>query len=124
MLNALTAGASHIYLACGVTDFRKQVKGLSAVIRGQFHLDPYASSSIFLFCNKKRNALKILRYDSNGFLLVSKYLLDDQKFQWPRNKDEVRDINPMQFQWLLQGIAIDQKKALHDVDISEENSCF
>ena len=29
-----------------------------------------------------------------------------------------------QFEWLLQGIEIDQKKALHSVDISAENSCF
>lgn len=68
--------------------------------------------------------MKALRYDSNGFLLASKSLLDDQKFLWPKSKEEIRDITSTQFEWLLQGIEIDQKHTLHSVDISPENTCF
>lgn len=50
--------------------------------------------------------------------------MDNQKFSWPKSEKEVRSITQTQFEWLLQGIEIDQKKALHSVDISSENSCF
>ena len=124
MLRKITDGVEHIYLAVGATDFRNQIPGLTALVQSRFHLDPYSSACLFLFCNKKRTAMKALRYDSNGFLLASKSLLDDQKFLWPKSKEEIRDITSTQFEWLLQGIEIDQKHTLHSVDISPENTCF
>ena len=36
MLNLITQGAEHIYLACGPTDFRKQIEGLAAVVSLRF----------------------------------------------------------------------------------------
>jgi len=100
----------HIYLACGGTDFRKQISGLVAMVHMQFKLDPYNGSCAFIFCNKKWNGIKILRYDSNGFILVSKKLLEDMKFQWPRTPEEVKEISFQQVEWLLQGLEIEQKK--------------
>ena len=114
----------HIYLACGVTDFRKQISGLVAMVHMQFRLDPYKGSCAFIFCNKKRNGIKILRYDSNGFILASKKLLEDMKFQWPRTPEEVKEISFRQVEWLLQGLEIEQKKALHEVKADLKNSCF
>ena len=114
----------HIYLACGVTDFRKQISGLVAMVHMQFRLDPYKGSCAFIFCNKKRNGIKILRYDSNGFILASKKLLEDMKFQWPRTPEEVKEISFRQVEWLLQGLEIEQKKALHEVRADLKNSCF
>ena len=114
----------HIYLACGVTDFRKQINGLVAMVHMQFRLDPYKGSCAFIFCNKKRNGIKILRYDSNGFILASKKLLEDMKFQWPRKPEEVKEISFQQVEWLLQGLEIEQKKALHEVRADLKNSCY
>ncbi|MDE6830314.1 MAG: IS66 family insertion sequence element accessory protein TnpB [Lachnospiraceae bacterium] len=42
MLNLITQGAEHIYLACGPTDFRKQIEGLAALVSLRYHLDPYS----------------------------------------------------------------------------------
>ena len=39
----------HIYLACGVTDFRKQINGLVAMVHMQFRLDTYNGSCAFIF---------------------------------------------------------------------------
>ena len=114
----------HLFLACGVTDFRKQISGLFAMVQMQFRLDPYKGSCAFIFCNKKRKSIKILRYDSNGFILASKKLLEDMKFQWPRTPDEVKEISYQQVEWLLQGLEIEQKKALHEVRTDLKNSCF
>ena len=46
------------------------------------------------------------------------------KFQWPRNKDEVKEITKQQLEWLLDGLEIEQKHAHHSVDLSSENTCF
>ena len=124
MMRRFLSDTDHIYLACGVTDFRKQISGLVAMVHMQFKLDPYSGSSAFIFCNKKRNRIKILRYDANGFILASKRLLEDMKFQWPRTPEEVKEISYRQVEWLLQGLEIEQKKALHEVRADLKNSCF
>ena len=124
MMRRFLSDTDHIYLACGVTDFRKQISGLVAMVHMQFRLDPYKGSCAFIFCNKKRNGIKILRYDSNGFILASKKLLEDMKFQWPRTPEEVKEISFKQVEWLLEGLEIEQKKALHEVRADLKNSCF
>ena len=113
-------GAQHIYLALGATDFRKQQNGLAALVSLKFKLNPYSGTSVFLFCNKRHTSLRALRWDRNGFILVTKFLSDDMKFQWPKNEGEVRDITKRQMEWLLDGLQIDQKKAHREsIDTAE-----
>ena len=124
MMRRFTKGADRIFLACGCTDFRKQITGLAGMVQIQFKLDPYQESYVFIFCNKKRDAIKVLRYDNNGFILATKKLLDDMKFQWPRTPDEVKEISHQQVEWLLQGLAVEQKKAHHEVKMDIRKTCF
>lgn len=123
MMSRFILDADHIFLACGATDFRRQIPGLVAMVQIQFKLDPYQGSYVFLFCNKKKDGIKALRYDANGFVLASKKLLDDMKFQWPRCPEEVKEISLQQVEWLLQGLEIEQKKAHHEVKMNLKNSC-
>ena len=120
----LAEDADHIYLACGATDFRKQISGLTAMVSMQFQFDPYQGKHVFIFCNKKRDTIKVLRYDNNGFILASKQLLDDMCFQWPRPSAEVKEISFQQIEWLLQGLQIEQKHAHHPVRVDHKHSCF
>lgn len=41
--------------------------------------------------------------------------LEGGRFQWPRSKEEVRDITWQEFRWLMEGLSIDQPKALKKV---------
>ena len=119
MMRHIADGADHIYLALGATDFRKQQNGLISLVALKLKLDPHAGASVFLFCNKSHNALCALRWDGNGFILVTKSLSEEMKFQWPKNQGEVRNITRRQLEWLLEGLQIDQKKAHPDnVDTS------
>ena len=124
MMRRLMQDADRIFIACGATDFRKQIPELVALVSIQFKLDPYQGNHVFIFCNKKKDSIKVLRYDSNGFILATKKLLDDLKFQWPRTPEEVKEISFRQVEWLLQGLEIEQKKAHHRVKINKENTCF
>ena len=41
MLENFIRNATHIYFACGATDFRKQTESLASLVSAQFKLDPY-----------------------------------------------------------------------------------
>lgn len=126
MIEAFIKEAEHIYIACGITDFRKQMETLCSLVINKFNLDPYVGSSVFIFCNRKRNAIKVLRFEDNGFILAHKKLIevDKMKFQWPRNEEEVKDITLEQLRWLLQGLNIDQKNALKKYKLSKNEVAF
>lgn len=100
----------HIYIVCGPTDMRKSIDGLAALVQQQFRLDLFANSA-FLFCGRRRDRMKVLLWDGDGFLLLYKRL-EDGKFSWPRNEQEVRNITREQFIWLMQGLSVDQPKAI------------
>ncbi|MGL4799004.1 MAG: IS66 family insertion sequence element accessory protein TnpB [Cellulosilyticaceae bacterium] len=124
MLSRLLKDTEHIYIACQPTDFRKQIDGLVALVTMHFKLDPFSKGCAFIFCNKRKNAIKVLRYDENGFILATKKLLEDLKFQWPKTPDDVRKITSQQMEWLLQGLELEPKKRHHIVEMSNKNSCF
>lgn len=107
MLNLESVG--EIYLAPGVTDLRKSIDGLSALVSAVFELDPF-SNRWFVFCNRKRDKLKILRWDTNGFWLYYRRL-EKGRFKWPTETGPAMSISRRQLQWLLDGLTIDQKQA-------------
>ena len=124
MLGTFVKDTKHIYIACQSTDFRKQIEGLVAIVTMQFKLDPFSESCAFIFCNKRKNAIKVLRYDKNGFILATKKLLEDLKFQWPRTPEEVKEITFQQIEWLLQGLEIEPKKVHHAITLNHDECCF
>ncbi|WMJ76929.1 MULTISPECIES: IS66 family insertion sequence element accessory protein TnpB [unclassified Sedimentibacter] len=67
-------------------------KRLVHMVVNKFSLDPYTGNSVFIFCNKKRNAIKVLRFEDNSFILAHKKLIDagEMKFQWSKNEEEVK----------------------------------
>ena len=122
MLSNLLKDVNKIYIAYGATDFRKQTSSLCSVIQKVFNMNPYDKSA-YIFCNKKRNSIRILCYDKNGFILAQKTLLDTEKikFQWPRNSNELKYITKQQLEWLLSGLKIEQKNSFKDIKIDLEN---
>jgi transposase len=108
MLSVLD-GAS-VYLACGSTDLRKSIDGLAALVSQDFALDLF-SHSLFVFCNKGRDKLKILHWDHNGFWLYYRRL-EKGRFRWPAHSDkQTICISRRQLQWLLDGLPLEQRQA-------------
>ncbi len=111
MLNEFRAGK--VYIACGYTDLRQGIDGLAVMVQQQFQLDPF-TNTLFLFCGRRRDRIKALYWEGNGFLLLYKRL-ESGSFQWPRNGDEARELTLQQYRWLMEGLSIEQPKALHPV---------
>jgi len=82
----LSFAGKQIYLAAGPTDMRKQINGLAALIEAAFKLES-TGASVFVFCNKKRNRIKILEWDSDGFWLYFKRL-EKGHYLWPATENE------------------------------------
>lgn len=108
MLNDFT-GADKIYIACGYTDLRRGIDGLAAIIQQEFKLNPF-TNALFLFCGRRRDRIKALYWEGNGFVLLYKRL-ESGAFQWPRKVSEVRAVTPQQYRWLMEGLSVDQPKA-------------
>ena len=123
MINKLLSDISTIYIAYGATDFRKQISSLCAEVKSRFNLNPYKNVA-FIFCNKKRNSIKVLCYDKNGFVLAQKTLLDQEKmkFQWPKNSNELKNITKQQLNWLLAGLKVEQKGSFKEFELDSENT--
>jgi transposase len=111
MLNDISSN-QQVYLVTGYTDLRRSIDGLAMIIQGQLRLDPF-SSALFLFCGRRRDRIKGLLWERDGFLLLYKRL-DNGQFQWPRNESEAKLLTPQQTRWLLEGLTIDQPKAIRD----------
>lgn len=108
MLNDFT-GADRVYIACGYTDLRKGIDGLSALVQQEFDLDPF-TNTLFLFCGRRCDRIKGLYWEQDGFILLYKRL-ERGVYQWPRNEQEVREITPQQYRWLMEGLQVEQPKA-------------
>jgi transposase len=109
--------AQNIYLACGYTDMRKSIDGLAALVQQNFRLDPF-SSSLFLFCGNHCDRLKALFWEGDGFVLLYKRL-ESGRFQWPRKESEVRKLSEQELRWLLEGLSINQPKAVQKINIKK-----
>ncbi len=99
-------GAEKVYIACGYTDLRRGIDGLAALVQQQFNLDPF-SNTLFLFCGRRRDRIKALYWEGNGFVLLYKRL-ESGSFQWPRKESEARALTSQQYRWLMEGLSVDQ----------------
>ena len=91
-----------VYLCRERVDMRKSINGLSILVEQALGLDPF-SPRLFVFCNRKRDKIKILYWERNGFCLWQKRL-ERARFKWPRRvESEVITLTGQQLNWLLDG---------------------
>ena len=104
--------ASNINIVTGYTDMRKSIDGLCAIILDQLCTQP-DERSIYLFCGKRCDCIKVLLREPDGYVLLYKRLdVVHGKYRRPRNSSEVKPITWQQFDRLMSGLEIEQPKAL------------
>ena len=106
-----------MFLATGFTDLRRGIDGLASIVQQQFELDPF-TNTLFLFCGRRRDRIKALYWEGDGFVLLYKRL-ESGSFQWPRSETEVKALTPQQYRWLMERLSIDQPKAHKAVNTLE-----
>lgn len=105
-----------IYLACGHTDMRKSINGLASIVEASFKLDP-CSGSLFVFCNRNRDRIKILEWDGDGFWLYFKRL-EKGRFRWPQaGESDTMTLSGEELQLLLGSPRVMQKLKRQEVKL-------
>ena len=59
-----------IYLACGYTDLRFGIDGLAQQVQCVFDLDPFDEGTLFFFTGRKKDRIKGLLWEGDGFLMA------------------------------------------------------
>ena len=91
-----------VYLCLEPVDFRKSITGLSLLVEQQLGLDPF-EHTLYVFVNRKRDKLKILLWEKNGFVLWYKRL-EKQRFKWPADHASTTlTLNGQELNWLIDG---------------------
>ena len=72
-----------ILVAVAPVDFRKGIDGLAALCRQVLASDPL-SGTLFVFCSRRRHAIKCLMYDGQGFWICQKRLSTGCFAGWPK----------------------------------------
>ena len=96
---------TRIIIKCGRTDLRRGITGLVSIIRLEYGLDPLEPGTLFLFCGNRRNCIKGIIYDGDGFCMIVKRL-SDGVYQWPRTSDEAMALEQAEFRRLMEGYTV------------------
>ncbi len=100
---------TRIYVCSAPVDFRKQHDGLVAIVRSQLDADPL-DGSLFAFFNRRRDRIKLLLWDANGFWLFYKRL-ERGTFERLRDSGAKRlQITRGELSMLLDGIDVEKGK--------------
>jgi len=100
-----------VYVHRDPVDFRKSVNGLVAIVEQSLRLDVFAPAC-FVFGNRRRDKVKLVGWQKNGFWLCYKRLEAD-RFIWPRADAAVVTLSVEQLHWLLDGIDLSALRGHH-----------
>ena len=91
-----------VYLCGEAVDFRKGMGSLAVLVEQSLGLDPFAET-LYVFINRRGNAVKCLYWERNGFCLWHKRL-EQERFKWPRHLGRTLiTLTGQELDWLLEG---------------------
>jgi transposase len=93
---------SHVWIAAGVTDMRKGMDGLAALVQTALGEPPF-SGDMFIFRGKRGDLVKLLWWSGDGMNLYAKRL-ERGRFVWPQATSGVVHLSNAQLSMLLEGI--------------------
>ena len=100
-----------VYLCLTACDMRKSFDGLHQLVRDYLQLDAFAGH-LFVFTSRRRDRLKILYWDRDGFAVWSKRL-EEGTYAMPVAgcaEEQRREITAQELGALLSGIDLSQTK--------------
>jgi transposase len=97
-----------VYLCLTACDMRKSFDGLHALVREHLELDPFGGH-LYVFTSRRRDRIKILYWDRDGFAMWSKRL-EAGTYAVPLGEaaERRREITAQELGALLSGIDLTQ----------------
>ncbi len=96
-----------IFASSASVDFRKSHDGLYALVKHSFDRDPF-DGSVFVFFNRRRDRIKLLVWDKNGFWLFYKRLEKGTFRALPSVREKRIEISRAELAMILEGIDLDK----------------
>ena len=93
---------TRVWLAAGVTDMRKGMDGLAALVQTTLAENPF-SGHVFAFRGKRGDLLKLLWWSGDGMNLYVKRL-ERGRFVWPQAASGTVHLTSAQLSMLIEGI--------------------
>jgi transposase len=99
-----------VYLCTSPCDMRRSFDGLHALVTGAMKLDAFAGH-LFVFANRRKDRVKILYWDRDGFAVLSKRL-EEGTYAMPFGEEQEhrREITAQELGALLSGIDLSVAK--------------
>ncbi len=100
---------TQVYLYSVPVDMRKSIDGLALLVEQELELNPMLTA-LFVFCNRKRDKIKLLYWERNGFVLWYKRL-EKQRFKWLKSgQSKAVEVDGYSLNLLLDGLDIFNNK--------------
>lgn len=99
-----------VYLCTAPCDMRRSFDGLHALVTNVMQLDAFAGH-LFVFSNRRRDRVKILYWDRDGFAVWAKRL-EEGTYAMPfaEGEEARREISAQELGALLSGIDLSQAR--------------
>lgn len=102
----------NVWLAVKPVDMRAGIDTLTQYVQNELNA-AWHDGAAFVFTNKARSRIKVLRWDKHGVWLCTRRL-HRGSFRWPRKGDATWHLTPDEFHWLVCGVDWPQVKG-HDL---------
>ena len=93
---------TRVWIVAGHTDMRKGFDGLAALVQTALAANPFCGH-VFVFRGRRGDIIKLLWFDGQGLLLLSKRL-ERGRFVWPQATGGSVALTAAQLSMLLEGI--------------------
>ncbi len=106
-----------VYLCLTLCDMRRSFDGLHAMVREYLQLDAFAGH-LFVFANRRRDRVKILYWDRDGFATWAKRL-EEGTYAMPFDgggAERRREITAQELGALLSGLIYSESRGANDIN--------
>ena len=107
---------TQVWIVAGHTDMRKGFDGLAAMVQTALAANPFCGH-VFVFRGRRGDILKVLWFDGQGLMLMSKRL-ERGRFVWPQATSGSVSLTPAQLSMLLEGIDWRMPMRTHEPELA------
>lgn len=107
---------TRVWIVAGHTDMRKGFDGLAAMVQTALAANPFCGH-VFVFRGRRGDILKVLWFDGQGLMLMSKRL-ERGRFVGPQATSGSVSLTPAQLSMLLEGIDWRMPMRTHEPELA------